>query len=161
RLINWSLPWVKGGRGGSRGDAGETHPASRQRAAGEALLVHRFFAYLHVDLGQLLVRARRRRARHQALRRGGLRERDHGADRLGASGRRGDAVEAVGDAAARRGAVLARVPQAPERGLGLLGGAAQPLERRAVHLPAGYAARAAADLVAVEHHVVAALPRGI
>src|SRR3546814_5129313 len=73
---------------------------------------------------------------------------------------RGDAVDAEGDAAVRRRAVPERVEQEAELGLGLLRADAQQLEHRALHRRAMDADRAAADLVAVEHHVVATADRG-
>ena len=112
-------------------------------------------------LRQLRVRDRRRRTGHQALRGGGLGERDDVADRFGAGHQRGDAVDAEGDAAVRRRAVLQRVEQEAELGFGLFRADAEQLEHRALHVRAMDADRTAADLVAVEHHVVAARHRGL
>src|SRR5690606_39690554 len=70
--------------------------------------------YLDVHFRQLRVADRRRRAGHQALRRSGLRECDHVADRLGAGHQRGDAVDAEGDATVRGRAIAQRLEQEAE-----------------------------------------------
>jgi hypothetical protein len=97
---------------------------------------------------------RARRARQQALRALRLREGDHVAERLGAGHQRDEAVQAEGDAAVRRRAVLQRVEQEAELGLRLFGADVQRAEHLALHLFAVDTHRAAADLPAVEHHVV-------
>ena len=114
-----------------------------------------------MDFSKLLVRDRRRRAGHQALRRGGLRERDHVADRLRACHQRRDAIDAERDAAMRRRAETQRIQQEAELRLGLFRTDAEQLEHRALHLRPVDADRTAADLVAVQHHVVAARHRGL
>jgi hypothetical protein len=97
---------------------------------------------------------------HQALRAGGLGEGDHVADRFGAGHQRRDAVDAEGDAAVRRRAVAQRFEQEAELAFRLFRADAEQVEHRRLHLRAMDADRAAADLVAVEHHVVATRHRG-
>src|SRR3546814_11411829 len=62
--------------------------------------------------------------------------------------------------AVRRCAVLQRVEQEAELGLRLLRADAEQFEHRALHRGAMDADRATADLVAVEHHVVATADGG-
>ena len=66
------------------------------------------------ELAQLRLVDRRRRAGERVGAGGGLRERDHVADRVGAGEPLDDAVEAVGDAAVRRRAVAKRLEQEAE-----------------------------------------------
>jgi hypothetical protein len=94
------------------------------------------------------------RVGQQALRALRLREGDDVADRLGAGHQRDDAVQAEGDAAVRRRAVLQRVEQEAELDLRSSSSDLQRAEHLALHLLAVDPHRAAADLPAVEHHVV-------
>jgi ferredoxin len=92
--------------------------------------------------------------RQQALGALGLGEGDHVADRLGLGHQRDEAVQAEGQAAVRRRAVLQRVEQEAELDLRVFRRNLQRLEHLALHLGAVDPHRAAAQLPAVEHHVV-------
>ena len=86
--------------------------------------------------------------------RGGLREGDHVADRVGAGEPLDDAVEPVGDAAVRRRAVAQRLEQEAEARLGFLGVDPERGEDLLLHVGAVDADRAAAHLLAVPDQVV-------
>src|SRR5690349_22735263 len=108
----------------------------------------------YVELAQLLLVDRRRRVHEQILGALRLRESDDVADRFGARHHGDDAVQAEGDAAVRGRAVLERLQQEPELLLRLLGTDRKGPEHLRLHLLAVDAHRAAADLRAVQHHVV-------
>ena len=78
-----------------------------------------------VQLAQLLLVDRRRRAGHDVDGRGRLRERDHLADRRLAAEQRDQAIEAERDAAVRRRPVLERVEEEAEARLRVLVGHAE------------------------------------
>ena len=85
-----------------------------------------------------------------------LREGDHLTDVLAAADDRDDPIEAHRDAPVRRGAVAKRVEQEAEPGLRLVGADPDQLEHPLLDVGAVVSDRAAADLIAVEHQVVAA-----
>src|SRR5712691_9903566 len=111
-------------------------------------------AQANVQLAQLLFVHRRRSVREQILRALRLGEGDDVADGFGAGHHGDDPVQAEGDAAVRRRAVLQRLEQKSELLLRFLG----PDRKRAEYLGLNFLAvdahRAAADLRAVQHHVV-------
>ena len=109
-----------------------------------------------VQLAQLRVVDRRRRAGHQidGLRR--LRERDDLANRRLAAQQRDDAIEAERDAAVRRRAVLERVEEEAEARPRVLVGDAEQAEDVPLHVGAMDSDAAAGDLRAVERQVVRA-----
>ena len=99
---------------------------------------------------------RRRRARQRVRSAGGLGERDDVADRVAAGEQRDDPVEPEREPAVRRRAVAQRVEQEAEARLRLLLGDAERGEHLLLDLGAVDTDRAAADLDAVDHDVVAA-----
>ncbi len=138
---------------------GEHDPRAKRFRAGKELahaaLRYRLrIAQADVQLLQLLLIHRAGRVGQQALGALGFGEGDDVADALGAGHHGDDAVQAEGDAAMRRGAVLQRVEQEAELGAGLVGADLERGEHLALHFGAVDAHRAAADLPAVEHHVV-------
>ncbi len=108
----------------------------------------------NVQVAQLLLRDLGRRVGQRA---GGglrLREGDDVTDRVGAGHQHREPVEAERDPAMWRRAVLERVEQEAELLLGLLRADAEHLEHGRLHIIAMDTHRAAADLGAVQHHVV-------
>ena len=93
---------------------------------GSAIFLHAAFAYrlcstyLQMQFPQLFLVDGRGRVRHQVHRGGGLRERDHLANRALVAEKRRDTVEAERDAAMRRRAVLERLEEEAEAELRLL-----------------------------------------
>eukprot|EP00611_Tribonema_gayanum_P017022 TRINITY_DN29547_c0_g1_i1.p1 TRINITY_DN29547_c0_g1~~TRINITY_DN29547_c0_g1_i1.p1 ORF type:complete len:231 (+),score=68.92 TRINITY_DN29547_c0_g1_i1:70-693(+) len=83
-----------------------------------------------------------------------LREGDHIADRVGLGHQRDQTVEPEGQATVRRRTVLQRIEQEAELELRLVRADLERVEHLALHLGAVDPHRAAAELPAVEHHVV-------
>src|SRR5262245_42007472 len=107
-----------------------------------------------VQLAQLLLGRRRRRAGEQVLPALRLGESDNIPDGVDAGHQRHEAVEAERDAAVRRRSVLERVEEEAELGALLLARDLHRAEHLLLHFVAVDAHRAAADLPAVQHHVV-------
>src|SRR4051795_2212913 len=108
------------------------------------------------ELAQLLVVDPRGGAGERVAAARGLRERDDLADRVAPAEQRHDAVDAHRDAAVRGRAVAQRVEQEAEAAVGVLLAQPDDLEDLALDLGRVDADRAAAELPAVDHEVVAA-----
>ncbi|MCU5786542.1 hypothetical protein B27N_01545 [Alcanivorax marinus] len=112
------------------------------------------FANLNTHFPKLLIIHRRRGVGHQAGGGLGFREGDHVTDRVAAGHQHHHAVQAEGQTTVGRRAVFQAVQQEAEFLLRFLVADAQGLEHHPLHLRTVDTDRAAAQLGAVEHHIV-------